>query len=192
MRKNRIEVWRVIKGYEGYYEVSNLGRVKSVERVVIQKNRWGKEMARHLKERILEQYEDKDGYLQVDLHKNGIKEHKSIHKLVATAFIPNPHNYSDVHHIDHDQTNNRVENLVWLSKQEHYKEHLCDWVQNLKDHNSKRIDQIDKITGEVQRQWDRAMDAVRECGYSSGNISSCAKGKKKSAYGSVWKYPILE
>ena len=95
------EIWKDVVGYEGYYEVSNLGNVRSVDREMVMSNwvvqpRRAKPMAKCL---------NTDGYLTVKLSKNGKSERIAVHRLVALAFIPNPDGLSDVNHIDFDRTN---------------------------------------------------------------------------------------
>lgn len=104
------EIWKDVKGYEGYYQVSNLGRVKSIERV-IQKCRYG---TRHLSERIRKTFTDKDGYLFVTFSHNNVRKTVAIHRLVAITFIPKPKGTSQVHHLDGNKANNCVDNLKWI------------------------------------------------------------------------------
>ena len=94
------EVWRPVKGYEGLYEVSNYGRVKSLKRNTAH-------------ERIKSPIKDRDGYLIVCFNKNGKQSNKRIHRLVAEAFIPNPNNLPQVNHKNEIKTDNCVENLEW-------------------------------------------------------------------------------
>ena len=98
------EIWKDIKGYEGSYQVSNLGRVKSLNY-----HRCGFE-------RILE-IDSSSQYETIMLYKNGSRTRFLIHRLVASAFIPNPNNYPVVNHIDEDKSNNRVDNLEWCTQQ---------------------------------------------------------------------------
>lgn len=94
------EQWRPVKGYEGLYEVSNLGRVKSLK---------------YGKERILKPLKNRDGYLFVILYRNRKRNGLKVHRLVAAAFIPNPEGFPEVNHRDEDKTNNVVSNLEWCT-----------------------------------------------------------------------------
>ena len=102
-----IEEWRPVVGYEGLYEVSNTGRVRSLDRYI--KTCYGS--YRLHKGKVLSPTKNKDGYLQVSLCYNRKIYKKYVHRLVAEAFIPNPYNLPQVNHLDEDKTNNRVENL---------------------------------------------------------------------------------
>jgi hypothetical protein len=102
------EIWKPIEGYEGYYEVSNLGRVRSVDRQIINNNR-----ITNLKGQVLRTHSAAYGYLYVTLTKESVAKHFSVHRLVAKTFIPNPNELPQVNHKDWDTTNNVVENLEW-------------------------------------------------------------------------------
>jgi hypothetical protein len=104
------EIWKDIKGYEGYYQVSNLGRVKSVARVIQRKSK-----PYTVKEKILKARPDKDGYKYLVLCVNCKTKTTSIHRLVAQAFIPNPDNLPCINHKDENPANNNVENLEWCT-----------------------------------------------------------------------------
>ena len=103
------EIWRPVVGYEGLYEVSNTGRVRSLDRYVK-----GKGYRLH-KGKVLSPIKNKDGYLTVNLCCNGKIQHKTIHRLVIQTFIPNPDNLPEVNHLDEDKTNNSVDNLEWCT-----------------------------------------------------------------------------
>lgn len=179
-----MEEWRDIREYEGYYQVSNYGRVRSLDRIV-KGVRNGKEVAWHRKGKILNQTNNENEYNIVSISK---KNNKRVHVLVAEAFIPNPHGYTVVHHKNHDKKDNRVENLMWMSFQQHSSLHSSEDSDNKRKLLSKRVDQIDMLTGEVIHQWESLKEVERELGYSHGIISECCNGKRKSANGFVWKY----
>ena len=105
------EIWKPIEGYEGLYEVSNTGRVRSFDRYVKYSNG---QIHLH-KGKVLSPIKDTDGYLQVVLHCNGKCKTIKVHRLVAQAFIPNPDNLPQINHKDEDKLNNCVENLEWCT-----------------------------------------------------------------------------
>lgn len=102
-----MEEWRAVVGYEGLYQVSNLGRVMSLERYDRAKKFWPRRI------RVLSH--DSDGYLVVCLYKDGAKKTCKVHRLVAQAFIDNPNNYPEVNHIDENKENNCIDNLEWCT-----------------------------------------------------------------------------
>lgn len=107
------EMWKDIQGYEGFYQASNLGRVRSIPRVIVDRKN-----NRFFKGRILKSYLDKDGYPTIILSKSNKKRVIHVHRLVAQVFIPNLENKEQVNHIDGDKQNNRIENLEWCSNLE--------------------------------------------------------------------------
>ena len=98
------EIWKDVKGYEGLYQVSNLGNIRNIKKGRKQKNR----------KLIINKF----GYISFTLCKNGIKKMRRVNRLVAIAFILNPENKTDVNHIDGNKLNNIVENLEWTTRQE--------------------------------------------------------------------------
>lgn len=118
--ENKTEIWKIIKDYEGIYEISSLCTVKSVDRIVIDKNG----VSKSIKGTIRKPHKGTNGYLYIGLKKNGIQKITSIHRLMAIAFIPNPKQLSDVNHKDFNKLNNSIENLEWCTRREntvHYK-----------------------------------------------------------------------
>lgn len=99
------EIWKDIKGYEGFYQISNLGNVRSLQRKA--------PSGKSVKQIIRKQSIDKNGYCVVGLNKNKTQKTYKVHRLVAIAFIDNPKNLPEVNHKDEDKTNNNVSNLEW-------------------------------------------------------------------------------
>lgn len=164
------EIWCPINGYEGLYEVSDQGRVKSVG---------------YGDDRILKPRRNGRGYLRVNLYKNGEQKTCYVHRIVAQTFIPNPDNLPEVNHIDEVKTHNSVQNLEWCS--EKYNSNFGSRNQRIADKKSKSVLQYTK-SGEFVREWKSMNDVKRSLKYSQGNISSCCAGKRKSAYNYIWKY----
>lgn len=112
-----MEIWKDIKGYEGYYKVSNLGNIKRIETVIRYKNNG----LRNYPAKVLKQEKIMEGYLRVVLMKEGVKKRFMSHRLVAEAFIPNTENKPFVNHINGNPNDNRVENLEWCTQSENEK-----------------------------------------------------------------------
>ena len=108
------EIWKPIPGFEGYYEASNLGRIRSINEINVFVRKDGKEIRRKHNCKILKPiFDGKKFYLQVSLSKNGVSKRYLIHRLIAKTFIDNPLNLPEVNHKDEDKTNNCVSNLEW-------------------------------------------------------------------------------
>ena len=112
-----MEIWKDIKGYEGYYKVSNLGNIKRIETVIRYKNNG----LRNYPAKVLKQEKIMEGYLRVVLMKEAVKKRFMSHRLVAEAFIPNTENKPFVNHINGNPNDNRVENLEWCTQSENEK-----------------------------------------------------------------------
>lgn len=165
------EIWKDIKGYEGKYQVSNTGKVRSLN----YKNTG--------EVRLLKQHLTRNGYLQIGLTKYGKSIYFSVHRLVSQTFIPNPDNLPQVNHKDECKTNNVVENLEWCS---------CQYNLNYGTHNERMIKTQSKVIlqftkdGEFVKEWESMRCARRELGIC--NITQALKGRYKQAGGFVWKY----
>lgn len=182
------EVWKDIKGYEGLYQVSNLGRIKSLSRYV--DVREGVKI--HINERVKPHYINKKGYCQIGLCKDGIRKGFLVHRLVADAFIQNPQNKRTVNHINCDKSDNRIENLEWATYSENirhaFSNNLIDNSHSY-DERKKPIVQLDKESGELLNTYDSIGSAMRSIGKNTKNvIINCCKGRGHSAYGYRWLY----
>ena len=109
-----MEIWKDIQEYKGLYQVSNLGRVRSLDTIINCKGAKG--IDNHLRKgKILKQNIGTTGYYSINLSKNSKRKYVRVHRLVAEAFIPNPNNYYCINHIDGNKLNNKVENLEWCT-----------------------------------------------------------------------------
>ena len=167
------EYWKPVVGYEGLYEVSNWGRVKSLK--------FGKE--RILKQSI------RHGYYSVGLSKNGIVKTYQVHRLVAEAFIDNTDNLPQVNHKDECKSNNVVSNLEWCTHE--YNNSYGTRNKRIGKSNtngklSKPVLQYD-LNGNFIKEW----KSINECGrngFNQGDICKCCNGKRKTAKGFIWVY----
>ena len=160
-----METWKQIAGYEGLYEVSDQGRVRSMK---------------YGNERILKLCKAANGYLRVGLYKDGQKKVSLIHRLVAEAFIPNQNNLETVNHKDEDKTNNIASNLEWMSRE--------DNVAYSQPQFSKRRVQMFDRQGNLLATFPSLAEAERFTGIANQNISKCCLGKRKSVGGYIWRY----
>ena len=176
------EIWRDIKGYEGLYQVSNLGNVKSLPRLLI----YSDGQKHYYKEKILKPTNHSRGYLKVILCDNGIHKQFYVHRLVAEAFIPNPFNLPQVNHIDEDKTNNRVSNLEWCDSQ--YNNNYGTARKRMTEKQSIKVNQYTK-DGIFIKQWKSLSEASRVLNISKGNLGSALHKKRlKTYYGFKWYY----
>ena len=175
------EEWRDVKGYEGLYQVSSEGRVKSLERKFIDKI--GRE--RYVKECFLKPSADRGGYLRVGLCDGEKRKTFKVHRLVCEAFHENPDNKPQVNHINEIKTDNRASNLEWATAREN--SNFGSRNERLGKAQSKPVGQY-TLDGDLVKAWQSVNEVQRQTGFSQGNISLAANGKYKQAYGFIWKY----
>ena len=180
------EVWRDIEGYEGKYAVSNLGRVKSLERI--------DSLGRLVKEKILSPGNNGHGYLFVNLCRNGERKRYKVHRLVLSTFNPieNMENL-DCNHLDENKENNNLNNLEWVT----HKENINHGTRNDRvgeklrgKFNTKKSLPIAQLTleGKLVKAYKSSYDAQRIGGFDPGNINKCCKGKLKTYKGYRFMY----
>ena len=161
------EIWKDIPGYEGLYQVSSCGQVRSIKSGRI---------------RVLSPCLRK-GYFAVDLSKNGKTRMRSVHRLVATAFVPNPNNFPEVNHKDETATNNNADNLEWCTSA--YNNAYGTRPERIGSMKAKPVEQL--RNGVIVGRWESARDASR-AGFSSGCISECCNGRRTSHGGYEWRF----
>ena len=164
-----METWRAIAGYKGLYEVSDIGRVKSLGN------------NKYRKEKILTPGKNTGGYLRIGLSKDGHTKYLLVHRLVAEAFIPNPNNLETVNHKDEVKTNNTVSNLEWMSREDNVAYSRPQWEK-------RSVQMFDKSTGELLATFPSLMEAERVTGIDDRSISKCCNGKLKTHKGYIWRY----
>lgn len=196
------EIWKPVVGFEGFYEVSNKGRVRGVEHYVPTFNK-GTLYQQIVYGKILKPSQKSDGYLAVDLHKNAVRKTITVHRLVATAFIPNPDNKPCVNHLDEVKTHNWVENLEWCTVYEnlHYgtgperrsltlKQHWANGeIHRRPNHKIKKVAKYSK-GGELLTVYQSFTEAVKALGIKGcdAHVCQCLNGQRQTAYGYRWEY----
>lgn len=166
------EIWKPIKGYEGLYEISNWGRVKSLN------------YRRSGKLGLLKPKVDKDGYLVVCFCKDGKRKYFFVHRLVAEVFLENPDNLPCVNHKDENKTNNSVDNLEWCTH---------EYNINYGSHNERKAKTQSKpvlqftLSGDLIREWVSMAECTRN-GFRQSAVCRCCRGELKTHKGYIWRY----
>lgn len=184
------EVWRDIDGYNGEYQVSNLGRVMSCNPYA------------HKEPKLMSIQRHNHGYRTVGLSRNGATRQTLVHRLVATAFIPNPDGYGFVNHKDENKANNRVDNLEWCTKaynsnyslnlhperkREYGKFFGTHRYKGKPERHREKVLQY-SLDGNLLNEFADVVDAHAKTGIKNSAIIACCKGKQKTAFGYKWRF----
>lgn len=182
-----MEIWKPVKGYEGFYEVSNFGKIKSV---AVFSHTAGKVVMRKIP-MVLKPETTHDGYKRVLLSLFGKKKKYSVHRIVAAAFIPNPNNYPVVNHKDEDTANNKADNLEWCTAK--YNSNYGTLPKRISERCkndpriSKEVVQF-SIDGDIINTFPSINEASRQTGAPAEVISRCCKRKARTSGGFRWAY----
>lgn len=163
------ETWKNVRGYEGLYQISDLGRVKSLKKILKPSN---------------------SEYKRVNLYKNGKIKTYYIHRLVAEAFIPNPENKPQINHKDENKYNNNVNNLEWCT----HKENMNHGTKQDRESLAKtkyNVLQYD-LDGNLIKRWFNLREIILNTNYKKANIMYCCKHKYRTAYGYRWEYSLVD
>lgn len=186
------EIWKDIPGYEGYYQISSCGNVKSLPK--IKKIFCEKEYI--TKEKILGVDKNSRGYKRIWLSKEGKRKRIFVHRMVAETFIPNPDDKPCVNHIDCNIENNNVNNLEWCTKKEN-SEHAVKlgrtkWTEEQKINQRKKFAKFKKSVIGISKDGEKiifsSLKDLKTIGYSPGDVCVCCKDKTKTYKGYKWEY----
>ena len=177
------EIWKYIKNYEGFYQISNFGRVRSVDRFV-NGNHINCDY-QFMKGKMLKLRKNRYGYWIVILRKNSSSKGFLVHRLVAEAFITNPNNLPYVNHKDENPANSIVTNLEWCTAS--YNLEYSNVAEKINKFKIRRVIQFDKNMNEIKR-WNSLKEAAASIGRAQQNISRCCRNKCKTCGGYKWRY----
>jgi len=189
------EIWKDIDDYFGIYQVSSHGRIKSLGRLVKGPSHIGGEL--YIKGKLLKQVKRKDGYCGINLHRETVQNNFLVHRIVANAFIPNTENKPEVNHKNGIKTDNRVENLEWVTTSENlihaHKIGIKHPNKNLLgkkgcEHPTSKIVIKYDLSGNFLEEFQSTHEASRLTGINRGSICQCSRGEYNSAGGYKWKY----
>lgn len=180
------EIWKDISGFENYYQVSNLGRVKSLSRQIYNGKGYYTSSEKILKGHVIT-----NGYIQVEFKKDNKRYLKLVHRLVAETFIPNLKNLPQINHIDGNKQKNNIENLEWCTNSENQ---IHAYHMGLNKHSKKagkpkrKVVKINIENNKIIKIYDSISEASRENNISKGNIIQTCKGFRKHAGDFKWSY----
>ena len=184
------EIWKDIEGYEGLYQVSNLGRVRSLDRVIYKTmSKTGRVCPFNIKGRVLKPGTDTKGYLFVNLKNAPIVEEARVHRLVAQAFVDGWFEGAVVNHKDENRQNNRADNLEWVTFSDNLNYGTARQRSTEKHGYSRPVLQMD-LDGNIIKEYPSVMEASRQTGISDNAIRHCCHGHNgaKTASGYRWRF----
>lgn len=164
------EIWKDVKGYEGLYQVSNLGNIISLQ------SRWGKRK----EPRPVSKHITKKGYERASLYKQGVSRLHMVHKLMMITFNPTKSQHMEVNHKNRIRNDNRLDNLEWLTH-----------TDNIRYSKGKSINQYD-LQGNFITSWVCIRDVERKLNIDHRQICDCLKGRQKTCHNYIWKYKESE
>lgn len=180
------EIWKDIPNYIGYYQVSNMGRIRSVDRFVKVNVK-----TIFLKGKVKKQYKTKKGYLTINLSKDGVTNTMFVHVVVLTSFVQRPKGLNQINHKDENKTNNALTNLEYCDCKYNQNYGTCNLRKSLATINdikrSKRVLQY-TLDGQLIKEYPSLHQMVRDTGFSRTHIRSACNGKLHTAYGFKWNW----
>lgn len=177
------EIWKDIKDYEGYYQVSNLGRIRSLDRYVNTGIKHSTQVFRRGK--LIKPFIDRDGYLVLTLSKNYKLKYFRVHRLVAEAFIENLNDLPYINHKDENKQNNKVDNLEWCTQKYNVNYGTANYRKAVT--LGKPVNQY-TLDWNFIKTWNTISEASRNINTTAGQIVKCCKGKGNTAGGYKWRY----
>lgn len=176
-----MEIWKDINGYEGLYQVSNKGRVRSLDKY--------DSMGRFHKGDIISiRIKNRTGYPCIDLYKNGERKNVNVHRLVAEAFIKNPNNYNVVNHVDGDKTNNCVENLEWCTQSHNIKHAYDNNLHNVDIEKAIKKKKRKVLCHQNNKVYNSITEAGKELNLNISKICQVCKGTRSHTGGYTFEY----
>lgn len=178
------EIWRDIPGFEGEYQVSTMGNVRTIEHLVPWRGR-----LYHVKSKLIKKQIGTKGYIIVRVHKNGVGKTLKVHKLIKNTFHgPNPKDKPEINHIDENKDNNSISNLEFCDSD--YNNNYGTRNERIKETLRKQLKPINQydINHNFIKRWESSIDIQETLGIKSHLITRCCRGVGKTVHGFVWKY----